>query len=122
MKILKVTITKYQVKVTKGKEGLLVTNNNINSYNKLWNALQGQEADKYILNHWGTKILTIGSLKASKPIVKEFYGESKSDRDALCSVFEYLGLDYYAQYRPSIGEFSVTADFGNGELKRKIFA
>lgn len=80
-----------------------------------------QETGDLTLSHWGTKILTIGSLKASKPIVKEFYGESKSDRDALCSVFEYLGLDYYAQYRPSIGEFSVTADFGNGELKRKIY-
>lgn len=56
METIKVSITKYQVKVTKGKEGLLVTNNNINSYNKLWNALQGQEADKYILNHWGKEI------------------------------------------------------------------
>lgn len=81
-----------------------------------------EETGNLHLYHWGTKILTIGSLKASKPIVKEFYGESKSDRDALCFVFDYLGLDYYAQYRPSIAEFSVTADFGNGELKRKIFA
>lgn len=56
MKILKVTITKYQVKVTDGNEYLLVTNNNINAYSKLWNALQGQEADKYILNHWGKEI------------------------------------------------------------------
>lgn len=56
MKILKVTITKYQVKVTDGNEYLLVTNNNINAYKKLWNALQGQEADKYILNHWGKEI------------------------------------------------------------------
>lgn len=56
MKILKVTITKYQVKVTKGNEDLLVTNNNINAYKKLWNALQGQEADKYILSHWGKEI------------------------------------------------------------------
>lgn len=56
MKILKVTITKYQVKVTKCNEDLLVTNNNINAYSKLWNALQGQEADKYILVHWGKEI------------------------------------------------------------------
>lgn len=81
-----------------------------------------QETGYLTLSHWGTEIITIGSLKSSRPIVKEFYGESKSDRDALCFVFDYLGLDYYAQYRPSIGEFSVTADFGNGELKRKIFA
>lgn len=79
-----------------------------------------QETGDLKVYHWGTKILTIGSLKASKPIVKEFYGESKSDRDALCFVFDYLGLDYYAQYRPSIFEFSITADFGTGKLERKI--
>lgn len=56
MKTIKVSITKYQVKVTDGNEYLLVTNNNINAYSKLWNALQGQEADKYILNHWGKEI------------------------------------------------------------------
>lgn len=56
MKILKVTITKYQVKVTDGNEYLLVTNNNINAYSKLWNALQGQEAKKYSLVHWGKEI------------------------------------------------------------------
>lgn len=80
-----------------------------------------QETGDLTLSHWGTEILTIGSLKSSKPIVKEFYGESKSDRDALCFVFDYLGLDYYAQYRPSIDEFSVTADFGSGELECKIY-
>lgn len=56
MGILKVSITKYQIKVTKGKQDLLVTNNNINAYTKLWEALQGQEADKYILSHWGKEI------------------------------------------------------------------
>lgn len=43
-----------------------------------------QETGDLTLSHWGTEILTIGSLKSSRPIVKEFYGESKSDRDALC--------------------------------------
>lgn len=56
METIKVSITKYQVKVTKGSEDLLVTNNNINAYSKLWNALQGQEADKYSLVHWGKEI------------------------------------------------------------------
>lgn len=56
MKILKVTITKYQVIVRNGKDLLLATNNNINAYSKLWNALQGQEADKYRLVHWGKEI------------------------------------------------------------------
>ena len=56
MKTLKISISKSQVRVKNGKYLLLVTNNNINAYSKLWNALQGQEADKYILVHWGKEI------------------------------------------------------------------
>ena len=55
-KILTVSITKNKVKVTNGGEILLVTNNNINAYLKLYQALEGQEADIYILDHWGKKI------------------------------------------------------------------
>ena len=73
-----------------------------------------QESGNFELHHWGTLIVKIGSLKASKPIVKDFYGESKSDRDALCWLFNHLELPYYAKYRPSIDEFSVCADFGTG--------
>ena len=54
--MLKVSITKYKVKVTNGEEILLVTNNNIQAYNKLYKALEGQEADIYILEHWGMKV------------------------------------------------------------------
>lgn len=55
-KVLKVSISKQQVRVRNCNNLLLVTNNNINAYNKLWNALQGQEADKYSLVHWGEEI------------------------------------------------------------------
>lgn len=55
-KVLKVSISKEQVIVKNGNNLLLVTNNNINAYSKLWNALQGQEADKYSLVHWGKEI------------------------------------------------------------------
>ena len=55
MKTLKISISKSQVRVKNGKDLLLVTNNNINAYSKLWNALQGQEADKYILVHWAKR-------------------------------------------------------------------
>lgn len=54
--MLKVSITKEKVKVTNGSEALLVTNNNINAYLKLYSALEGQEADLYILEHYGKKI------------------------------------------------------------------
>ena len=76
--------------------------------------IYNQENGDFWLYHWGTLIVKIGSLKASKPIVKEFYGESKSDRDALCWLFNHLELPYSAKYRPSINEFSVCADFGKG--------
>ena len=56
MKTLKISISKSQVRAKNGKDLLLVTTNNINAYSKLWNALQGQEADKYILIHWGKDI------------------------------------------------------------------
>ena len=54
--MLKISITKEKVKVTNGAEILLVTNNNIHAYLKLYSAVEGQEADLYILEHWGKKI------------------------------------------------------------------
>lgn len=54
--MLKVQINKDKVKVTNGEEILLVTNNNINAYLKLYKALEDQEANVYILEHWGMKI------------------------------------------------------------------
>lgn len=54
--MLKISITKDKVKVTNVSEALLVTNNNIHAYLKLYSALEGQEADLYILEHWGRKI------------------------------------------------------------------
>ena len=56
IKMLKVSITKDKVKVTNGEEILLVTNNNIQAYNKLYKALEDQKASIYILEHWGMKV------------------------------------------------------------------
>lgn len=53
---LNVSISKEKVIVFTEKETLLSTNNNINAYLKLYEALEGQEADIYILDHWGMKI------------------------------------------------------------------
>lgn len=53
---LNVSISKEKVIVFTEKETLLSTNNNIQAYNKLYQALEGQEADLYILEHWGRKI------------------------------------------------------------------
>lgn len=82
-----------------------------------------EESGEFCLYHWGTLIVKLGSLKDSKPTVQEFYGESKSDRNALCWLFNHLDLSYYAKYRPSIDEFTVYADFGKGveETRRSFY-
>lgn len=56
MKILRISLTKHQVKVISDNDNLLVTNNNIKAYTKLYKVLQNEEADKYILSHWGKDI------------------------------------------------------------------
>lgn len=54
--LLNVSISKNKVTVFTEKETLLSTNNNIQAYNKLYKALEGQKADIYILDHLGRKI------------------------------------------------------------------
>ena len=82
-----------------------------------------KESGEFCLYHWGTLIVKLDNLKDSKPTVQEFYGESRSDRYALCWLFNHLELPYYAKYRPSIDEFTVYADFGNGveETRRSFY-
>lgn len=55
-KVLTVSIDKEKVKVFTEKEDLLITNNNIQAYLRLFKALEGQEADIYTLVHWGMDI------------------------------------------------------------------
>ena len=69
--------------------------------------------------HWGTKILCLGSLKSSKPIIKSFYGQSKSDRDALQFLFDWFETGYKASFKPSTDTFEVVGDFGKGELETR---
>lgn len=77
-----------------------------------------KDIDTILLYHWGTCILTIKNLY-TEPIVTHFYGQSKSDRDALTYIFNRFETGYSASYRPSIGEFSVTANFGTGKLETR---
>lgn len=55
-KVLTVSIDKEKVKVFTEKEDLLITNNNIQAYLRLYKALEGQEADIYALVLWGMDI------------------------------------------------------------------
>ena len=71
--MLKVSITKNKVKVTNGNEALLVTNNNIQAYLKLYKALEGQEADLYILEHWGRKIASSVDKNSFMAILRRWF-------------------------------------------------
>lgn len=51
-----VSINRDKVMVIKDHEALLVTSNNIQAYLKVYEALEDQEADLYVLEHWGKKI------------------------------------------------------------------
>lgn len=110
-KVLTVSIDKEKVTVFTEKETLLSTNNNINAYLKLYEALEGQEADIYILDHWGTNIIILEQF-STFPLVAHIYGQSKSDHDALVQLFNYCGRnDFHVSYRPSKDEFYVKAQF-----------
>lgn len=71
--MLKISITKDKVKVTNGNEALLVTNNNIHAYLKLYSALEGQEADLYILEHWGKKIASSVDKNSFMTILRRWF-------------------------------------------------
>lgn len=71
--MLKISITKDKVKVTNGSEILLVTNNNIHAYVKLYSALEGQEADLYILEHYGKKIASSVDKNSFMTILRRWF-------------------------------------------------
>lgn len=84
-----------------------------------WEIIYKKETQELFLSHWGTLILHLGLDFNKKTIVKYFYGQSKSDRDAICKICDLMGLPYYARFRPSLNRFEVTADFGTGEVITK---
>lgn len=85
-----------------------------------WEIIYKKETHDLFLSHWGTLILHVGRDLNKKLIVKDFYGQSKSDRDAICQVCNLMGLPYWARFRPSTGDFELHADFGTGEVIKKV--
>ena len=73
MKILRISLTKHQVKVIRDNDNLLVTNNNINAYTKLYKVLQNEEADKYILSHWGKDIAETGNKNEFMSVLSKWF-------------------------------------------------
>lgn len=84
-----------------------------------WEIIYKKETGELFLSHWSTLILHVGCDLNKKLIVKDFYGQSKSDRDGICKIFDLMGLPYYAKFFPSTGNFELTADFGTGEIITK---
>lgn len=82
-----------------------------------WSFQYNNETGNLRMYHWGTLILEFGSLKSSKPIVKSYYGQSKSDRDGMQFVFDWFDTGYSASYKPSKHRLDITADFGLGGLQ-----
>lgn len=70
---LNVSISKDKVIVFTEKETLLSTNNNIQAYTKLYSALEGQEADIYILDHWGKKIASSVDKNSFMSILRRWF-------------------------------------------------
>ena len=70
---LNVSISKEKVTVFTEKETLLSTNNNINAYLKLYEALEDQKADIYILDHWGKKIGSSVDKNSFMDILKRWF-------------------------------------------------
>lgn len=86
-----------------------------------WEIEYNENNQELRLYHWGTLILHLGkSVIKGNIIVKDFYGQSKSDRDGICKICDLMGLPYYARFRPSLDRFELTADFGTGEIITKI--
>lgn len=54
------------------------------------------KSGRFELRHWGTTIL-----ETVNGVIKDIYGESVSDRDALNFTFNYLDLPYHVHYYPS---------------------
>lgn len=86
-----------------------------------WEIEYNENNKELRLYHWGTLILHLGkSFIKGNIIVKDFYGQSKSDRDGICQICNLMGLPYYARYRPSLDQFEFTADFDTGEIITKV--
>lgn len=85
-----------------------------------WEIEYNENNQELRLYHWGTLILHLGkSVIKGNIIVKDFYGQSKSDRDGICQICDLMDLSYYARFRPSLDRFELTADFGTGEIITK---
>ena len=83
-----------------------------------YKAHYNKDIDTLVVYHWGTCIVSIKNLH-TKPIITNFYGQSKSDRDALTYVFNRFDTGFSASYKPSIYTFEVVGDFGTDKLEKR---
>lgn len=79
-----------------------------------------EETDTLSLDHWGTNILILDGFKSENPKIEHVYGISKSDRDALMFIFYKIKGEFWASYKPSMGELHVFGTFV-GKRKPELF-
>lgn len=70
---LLISIDKEKVMVSVGKDYILQTNNNIQAYLKLYQALEGQEADIYIFEHFKNIIASTMNKKDFLNILERWF-------------------------------------------------
>lgn len=90
-------IEKMYQKVMDGKNEAWLTRDGIKVYEMF--LLDGKDL---ILRHYGTTTLVYDT---SKKIIKDYYGESASDRDSMNTLLDLVGHDqrFYFRYGPSMG-------------------
>ena len=86
-----------------------------------YQARYNKESGMLEFDHWGTMILKIDNVYSDKPIIEHVYGQSKSDRDSIETIFRYFCLPYGISYRPSTGVLYVSGNFGNGKIEDREF-
>ena len=89
--------------------------------NSQYQARYNKDSGTLELDHLGTMILKICNVYSDKPIIEHVYGQSKSDRDSIETIFRYFDLPYGASYKPSTDILYVSGNFGNGKIEDREF-
>ena len=120
-KIVKNIIEKALEKGYANKNGRMHLPYYIAELESQYQARYNKDSGTLEFDHWGTMILKIDNVYSDKPIIEHIYGQSKSDRDSIETIFMYFGLPYRVSYRPSTGVLSVLGNFGNGSIEEREF-
>ena len=120
-KVVKNIIEKALEKGYANKNGRLRLPYYIGGLESQYQARYNKDSGMLEFDHWGTMILKIDNVYSDKPIIEHVYGQSKSDRDSIETIFRYFDLPYGVSYKPSTGVLYVSGNFGNGKIEDREF-